>query len=169
MVKSKMTISRNEEWIQIAELDEQDRIHFTPDFQELMGELGWEAKAFAGHLLGLWYDPFEHLLDYGSGEATCTRDQPGEFERNDLSDPQDVVEYWAVTWSKNDNSHQPSHDAGLGMNLSVEWYRDVLRAKLVSLRLPKRLLVEYKEKYDAEMIRLDALMEELNSHAKKKL
>jgi hypothetical protein len=30
--------------------------------------------------------------------------------------------------------------------LSVAWYRDVLRAKLVSLRLPRRLLVEYKEK-----------------------
>ena len=109
------------------------------------------------------------MLDYGSGEATCTRDQPGEFERNDLSEPQDVVEYWAVTWSKNNNSHQPSHEAGLGMDLSVEWYRDVLRAKLVSLRLPKRLLVDYKEKYDAEMIRIDALVEELNQRAKEKL
>src|SRR5271157_3350853 len=28
-----------------------------------MSDLGWEAKAFVGHLLGLWYDPFEHLLD----------------------------------------------------------------------------------------------------------
>jgi len=162
-----MTISRTEEWIQIAELDEQDRIYFTVNFRELMGELGWEAKAFVSHLLGLWYDPFEHILDYGSGEAICTRDQPGEFERNDLSEPQDVVEYWAVTWSKNANSHKPSHEAGLGMDLSVEWYRDVLRAKLVSLRLPKRLLMEYKEKYDAEMIRLDALMEEMNQRAKK--
>ena len=58
-----MTISRTEEWIQIAELDEQDRIYFTVNFRELMGELGWEAKAFVSHLLGLWYDPFEHILD----------------------------------------------------------------------------------------------------------
>ena len=164
-----MTISRDEEWIQIAELNEHDQIRFTSEFQELSSELDWEAKAFVGHLLGLWYDPFEHILDYGSGEALYTRDQAGTFDRNDLSEPQDVVEYWAVTWSKNDNSHIPSHDAGLGMNLSVEWYRDVLRAKLVSLRLPKRLLVEYKEKYDAEMIRIDALVEELNQRAKEKL
>jgi hypothetical protein len=45
----------------------------------------------------------------------------------------------------------------------------VLRAKLISLRLPKRLLVDYKEKYDAEMLRLDALMEELNQRTKEKL
>jgi hypothetical protein len=41
---------------------------------------------------------------------------------------------------------QPAHKAGIGLDLGIEWYRDVLRAKLVSLHLPKRLLVAYKEK-----------------------
>ncbi|MDP3039412.1 MAG: hypothetical protein Q8O18_06010 [Deltaproteobacteria bacterium] len=50
-----MTISRNEEWVQIAELDEDDQIHFTAAFRKLMNDLDWEAKAFVGHLLGLWY------------------------------------------------------------------------------------------------------------------
>lgn len=140
-----MPISRNEEWVQIAELDERDQIRFTPEYQALMGELGWEAKAFVGHLLGLWYDPFEHMLDYGSGEATITLDQPGEFDRGGLDEPQDVVEYWAVHWSQHGNAHTPSHEAGTGLDLDAAWYRDVLRAKLVSLRLPKRLLLAYKE------------------------
>src|ERR1700679_3292269 len=60
---NEMPVSRNEDWIRIAELDVQDHIRFTPEFQSLMGDLGWEAKAFVGHLLGLWYDPFEHMLD----------------------------------------------------------------------------------------------------------
>lgn len=141
-----MPISRDEEWIQIAELDAENRIRFTAEFQALMGELGWEAKAFVGHLLGLRYDPFEHVLDYGSGEAQESADQPGEFDRNALDDPQDVVEYWALEWSRNDNAHEPPHKAGTGLGLNVDWYRDVLRAKLVSIKLPKRLLVEYKEK-----------------------
>ena len=111
-----------------------------------MGELGWEAKAFVGHLLGLWYDPFEHMLDYGSGEARASADQPGEFDRNPLNAPQDVVEYWALEWSENDKFHEPPHKAGTGLGLDVDWYRDMLRAKLVSIKLPKRLLVEYKEK-----------------------
>jgi hypothetical protein len=137
-------IHHDEPWIQIASLNNQDQIYFTDEFQEIMGELGWEAKAFVGHLLGLWYDPFEHMLDYSSGEAKFTRDQPGDFDRNGLDEPQDVVEYWAEHWSRNQNAHHPSHEAGTGLDLGVEWYRDVLRAKLVSIRLPKRLLLEYK-------------------------
>jgi len=140
-----MTISRNEEWVQIARLDEADHIRFTPEFQSLMGDLGWEAKAFVGHLLGLWYDPFEHMLDYSSGDAKLSRDQPGEFDRNGLAEPQDVVEYWAELWSKNNNCHESPQFAGTGLGLGVDWYRDVLRAKLVSLRLPRRLLLEYKD------------------------
>ena len=141
-----MPVSRGETWVQIAELDESDRIRFTDDFRSLMGELGWEAKKFVGHLLGLWYDPFEHLLDYGSGEATCSSDQPGRFDRNALDEPQDVVEYWAVAWSRNTRDHNSPHLAGTGLGLSVDWYRDILRAKLVSLRLPRRLLLEYKSR-----------------------
>ena len=116
-----------------------------------MGDLGWKAKAFVGHLLGLWYDPFEHILDYSSGEATFTTDQPGTFGRGGLKEPQEVVEYWAKTWSQNDNLHQPSQEAGTGLDLDVGWYRDVLRAKLVSIRLPKRLLVAYRKQMMARI------------------
>ena len=122
-----MPISSHEDWVQIAELDDQDQIRFTPEFRALMSDLEWEAKAFVGHLLGLWYDPFEHLLDYTSGEASCSQDQPGQFDRNGLDEPQDVVEYWAVDWSKHGNCHEPPHRAGSGLGLSVAWYRDVLR------------------------------------------
>jgi hypothetical protein len=151
-------IRHDEPWVQIAFLDDQNHIYFTGEFLEIVGELGWEAKAFAGHLLGLWYDPFEHMLDYASGEARFTADQPGLFERGGLKEPQEVVEYWAVKWSQNDNAHQPTHEAGTGLDLGIEWYRDVLRAKLVSLRLPRRLLIAYKEQTLAETEKLDRLL-----------
>ena len=155
-----MTISRNDEWIQIAELDEHDRIYFTPAFRELMGDLGWEAKAFVGHLLGLWYDPFEHMLDYSSGESRHSEDQPpGQFDRNDLDEPQEVVEYWAETWGKTSDDHKPSHEAGTGLELDIAWYRDVLRAKLVSLRIPKRLLLTYKEQVLARIRQIEEHMQ----------
>jgi hypothetical protein len=41
---------------------------------------------------------------------------------------------------------QPGRKAGISLDLGIEWYRDVLQAKLVSLRLPRRLLIYYKEK-----------------------
>ena len=116
----------------------------------MSGGTVWQGLAailpiFHWTVLGLWYDPFEHLLDYTSGEATCTQDQPGEFDRNGIDELQDVVEYWAVDWSKHGNSHEPPHRAGTRLGLGVAWYRDVLRAKMVSLRLPRRLLLEYKQ------------------------
>jgi len=150
-----MTISQDDEWIQIAELDNANQIRFTSEFQNLMDELGWEAKAFVGHLLGLWYDPFEHMLDYTSGEAEISEDQPGSFDRNDLTEPQDVVGYWAKAWSENDKFHKPSHEAGAGLGLSVEWYRDVLRAKLVTIKMPKRLLTEYRDRVLEEIRKLE--------------
>jgi hypothetical protein len=153
-------IYHDEPWVQIAYLNEYNQIYFTDEFLEIMGELGWEAKAFVGHLLGLWYDPFEHMLDYASGEARVTADQPGLFEKGGLTDPQDVVEYWAVTWSQNDNAQQPAHEAGTGLALSVEWYRDVLRAKLVSLRLPRRLLIAYKEQTVAQIEKLKMMLDQ---------
>jgi hypothetical protein len=146
-----MTITQNDDWVQIATLDEADQIRFTPEFQGLMDELGWEAKAFVGHLLGLWYDPFEHMLDYSSGEAQFSADQPGHFDRNALDEPQEVVEYWAKTWSESDKAHDPPHQAGTGLPLGVEWYRDVLRAKLVTIKLPRRLLLEYRDALLAEI------------------
>jgi hypothetical protein len=141
-----MTVHRNEEWVQIAQLDAEDQIRFTDEFRSLMGEVGWEAKAFVGHLLGLWYDPFEHLLDHATGEAPLTKDQPGTFDKNGLDAPQDVVESWPKIWSQNGKYHSLTHEAGTGLELDVEWYRDIPRAKLVSIRLPRRLLVAYRDK-----------------------
>jgi len=154
-----MTISRKEEWVQIAELDKDDQIRFTPVFREVMKEIGWEAKAFVGHLLALWYDPFEHVLDYTSGEARYSEDQPGQFDRNDLDKPQEVVEYWAEQWSKNGRNHQPAHEAGTGLELDIAWYRDILRAKLVSIRIPSRLLLTYREQVLAAIRRVESEIE----------
>jgi hypothetical protein len=154
-----MTIHKNEEWVQIATIDDNDQIWFTAEFREIVEEMGWAAKQLVGHLLAIWYDPFEHMLDYGSGEARHTADQPGEYDRNLLDEPQEVVEYWAVDWHNNGSFATPSHLAGSGLDLGIEWYRDVQRAKLASIRLPKRLLVEYRDRYMEEYERIVADME----------
>jgi hypothetical protein len=46
-----MTVSHAEEWVQVAYLDQADHIRFTQEFQSVMGDLDWAAKAFVGHLL----------------------------------------------------------------------------------------------------------------------
>ena len=54
--------------------------------------------------------------------------------------------HWAEKWARNGKFHEPSHETGTGLRLPVEWYRDVLRAKLVSIRIPERLLVAYRDR-----------------------
>jgi len=99
------------------------------------------------------------MLDYTSGEARHSEDQPGQFDRNGLDEPQEVVEYWAEQWSKNGQNHQPPHEAGTGLELDTAWYRDILRAKLVSMRIPKRLLLNYRDQVFAVIRRLESNME----------
>jgi hypothetical protein len=101
---------------------------------------------FRPSLLGLWYTSFKHTLDYTSGEALYTPDQSDSFECHGSNELQEIVEYWADLWNQHHNAYQPAHTAGIGLDLGIEWYRDVLRAKLVSRRLPRRLLIDYKEK-----------------------
>jgi hypothetical protein len=78
------------------------------------------------------------------------------ISRSGLDEAQDVVEYWAIDWSKNGKFHRPTHLAGTGLGLPVDWYRDVLRAKLVSLRLPRRLILEYKAKLNERIEELES-------------
>jgi hypothetical protein len=72
---------------------------------------------------------------------------------------QEVVEYWAEQWSKNDQNHQPPHEAGTGLEIDTAWYRDILRAKLVSMHIPKRLLLAYRDQVLAVIRRLESSME----------
>jgi hypothetical protein len=52
-----------------------------------------------GQLLGLWHYPFEHLLDYTSGETCCSQDQPCWSDRNGFDEPQEVDDHWALECS----------------------------------------------------------------------
>lgn len=118
----------NQPWIRIAELDLGGRRVFTKEYLEIMGELGWEAKAFAAHLITHWSDEYEHTLD-------CE----GEAEEED-DESIDVVSYWGERWS------QARWPETLQEQMSAEWYRDILKAKLLTIALPRRLLVEYRDK-----------------------
>jgi len=116
-----------EPWVKIAELDSEGKIVFTKEYLNIMGELGWEAKAFAAHLITHWADEYEHTLDRESDE---------ENEDKGI----DVVDYWGKHWS------QAKWPETLQERMSADWYTDILRAKLLTIALPKRLLIEYRDK-----------------------
>ena len=118
-----------EEWVNICELAENGEIKFTKEFLEATKELAGGARKFASHLITHWSSEFSGLLDYFG---------PDEAEEDWYSgidgDPMDVREDIPDMW----NYYEIPFEG-----LDSEWYRDVMRAKLVSLRLPKRLIESY--------------------------
>ena len=118
-----------EPWIKIADLDPEGRIKFRKQYLEIMGELGWQAKAFAAHLITQWRDEYEHALD--------NHEHAGETGNDEFID---VANYWAEHFS------QADWPETILERMSAHWYGDVYRAKLLTIALPKRLLVEYRNR-----------------------
>lgn len=122
-------IYNNEEYINIAELNKDNEIKFTKDFLDATVQLGGNRRKFASQLISHWTGELSTLLDYFGPDD----------EENDLytgldTDQFDVQESLPELWEYHELA---------GDGLEAEWYRDVLRAKLVSVRLPKRLIDNY--------------------------
>lgn len=116
------------DYIQIARTNYRGRTVFTYEYEYYEKKYSWEAKAFIAHCISQWGDQYEHLLDYWEEGHN-----PVELE---------VVDYWGPTFVERSGEEFPQCDAN--------WYRDVLRAKVRSLSLPKKVIEEYFEKIGYE-------------------
>ena len=118
--------------IQIAAANFRGKTVFTSEYNYYEARYGWEATAFIAHCVSQWGDEFEHLLD-------CRDKGLAALEL-------DVVDYWGPTFVKKFRGEYPSCDAA--------WYRDIYRAILRSLVLPRELIDKYFEKvgYEADEV-----------------
>lgn len=110
--------------IQITTTNFRGRTVFTSEYSYYDKKYSWEAKAFIAHCISQWGDQYEHVLDF--------------WEKGHNPIELEVVDYWGPTFVKRSGKEFPQCDAN--------WYRDILRAKLRSLILPKKLIEEYFEK-----------------------
>ena len=121
-------IYKDEKWIQLCELDDAGEIRFTSEFLAATKEFPGTRKLTA-HLVSHWDPEYATMLDYFGPDDSETDKYTGID-----GDPMDVREDIADLWSYK----------GLPIEgLEPEWYRDIMRAKLVSLKLPERLIKEY--------------------------
>lgn len=119
----------NEEMVSICELDADNEIRFTKEYLTLTSELGWGARKFASHLISHWTLDFQSLLDY-FGPMEDEQDKYNGIDGEPMDVREDITDLWEYYGQPYDG-------------LEGEWYRDVLRAKLLTIRLPKRLIVDY--------------------------
>jgi hypothetical protein len=117
-----------DDWVQICCIKENE-ICFTQEYLNLTRSLGWGARKFAAHLITHWEIKFQNMLDYFG---------PDEAEEDWYSgidgESMDVGELLPDLWE----CHGIPFDG-----LDSEWYRDIMRAKLLTLKLPKKLIEQY--------------------------
>jgi hypothetical protein len=122
-------ISPDEKWVSICEFDEDNEIRFTKEYLDLSSELGWGARKFAAHLITHWDLDFQTILDY-FGPADAEEDKYSGIDGEPMDVKEDVTDLWEYYGKPYDG-------------LDGEWYRDVLRSKLITLKLPERIIKEY--------------------------
>ncbi len=131
-------IASDEEWVSICKLDDDNEICFTGEYLEIMVDIGGDARNFASQLITDWGDENTTLLDY-FGNPDLEEDEYSGIDGEAMDireDKMDLLEYY-----------------GKPVNgLEAEWFRDVLRAKLLTMKLPKRLLIEYVKVAKKEML-----------------
>lgn len=121
-------IRSDEEWVQICKLDELD-IVFTEEFLEATKDLGGATRSFAAQLVTHWDPEFSRMLDYFGPE-----DAEEDVYTGVDGDPMDVREDIPYLW---EIRNLPIS------GLTCEWYRDIMRSKLITLKIPKRLIAQY--------------------------
>lgn len=112
-----------EQWIPIVSCRE-NGFTFTPEFMNAVGPLwgtSWEIIAFVAHVVGFFNDPLEHLLDFPPDNNS------DEFDIEPI-----ICEELAAKYREE------------FLDLPPEWYRNLFRAKLASLRLPVQLIEDAK-------------------------
>ena len=122
-------IYHNEEYMQIAELTQDNEIKFTQAFLDSTVKLGGNRRKFASNLISHWGNELSTLLDYFGPD-----DQEADLYTGLDTDQFDVREDLPELWEY----HELAADG-----LDAEWYRDILRAKIVSIKIPKRLIENY--------------------------
>ena len=122
-------ISPDEVFIQLCEFDDSGEIKFTSEYLNATKDFP-HARKFASYLITHWEGGgMSTMLDY-FGPDDGENDKYTGLDTDPFDVRLDVCELWDY-----------KDLAFPGLN--AEWYADIVRAKLVSIRLPERLIKEY--------------------------
>jgi len=119
----------DDKYISVCKFDDDNDIIFTDEYLALMKDTG-NARSFAARLISWWEgENLQTLLDYfGPDDEEMDRFDGIDGHKMDLrQDLTDLMEY---------------KDLALP-GLDSEWHRDILRSKLITLKLPEKLIKEY--------------------------
>jgi len=119
----------DDKYIAICKFDENNEICFTPEYLALTRDSG-NARSFAAHLITWWEgENMQTILDYFGPEDEEMDKYSGidGAAMNVRPDICDLMEYKDMAVP----------------GLDSDWHQDILRSKLITIKLPERLIKEY--------------------------
>lgn len=124
-------LDRTDEWVQLCELNEKNELCFTKEYLKLTSHLGWDARKFVAHLVVGWEPKYQTALDYfGPDDADEDWYSGIDGEGMDVGEIiPDTLEVEGVPYK----------------GLESDWYRDIMRAQLITIKLPTSLIEKYVE------------------------
>ena len=123
-------VTKKEDLVGLCELNDDGDIVFTREYLRLMKGFNGGPRRFAVMLIDQFKTEHSNLLDY-FGEDDSEVDRYTGLDTDPFDVRNDIPELCAF---KN-----PAQVKGL----DSDWYRDLFRAKLLSIKLPRRLIQEY--------------------------
>lgn len=129
-------IHPEEEWVSLCNLTEDLEICFTQKFIDLTSNLGSHRREFVAQLITHWDPELSRMLNYFGPD-----DAEEDLYSGVDGQPMDVREDIPYLWELKGMPIQ---------GLTCEWYRDIMRSKLVSMRLPVKLIQQYKDAFDKQ-------------------
>lgn len=124
-------LSSIDDWIQVCEVDGND-LKFTEEYLKAT-KLSGCARSLASYLVAGWELKYASLLEYFGPD-----DAESDWYSGIDGEPMDVCEKIPEVLAKN-NFPKEGFDA--------ELFRDMFRAQLRSLKLPKKLIEQYQKQY----------------------
>lgn len=121
-------IYKDDKFISIAEFDDDGNIRFTQEFLDITKSFPGTRK-FAAQLITHWGPEFFTMLDY-FGPDNEEQDKFSGIDGEPMDCREDIPDLWEYKELAFDG-------------LDAEWYRDIMRSKLVSLKIPEKLIKEY--------------------------
>jgi hypothetical protein len=121
-------IYKDDKYVQLCEFDPEGEIRFTQEFLAITKAFPGTRK-LASQLITHWGPEFAGFLDY-FGPDDAESDKYTGIDGEPMSCRTDVCDLWEYKELAFDG-------------LDAEWYHDVLMSKLVTIKLPERLILEY--------------------------
>lgn len=123
-------IYSDDKYVQICKLNEDCEIVFTDEFINATREIASHRRVFVARLLSFWQKDYDQVLNFFGWSDSGEDDKYSGIDGEPMDIDEEMFE-----------KKRPY------FNIDGDWYADLFRSKLISFKIPYRLIDRYISAY----------------------